>query len=384
MDAEVRTLIAGLHASPYQYVLAVTGGGTGAASALLSVPGGSRTILEVVVPYSERALSSFLGRTPTSFCSPETACLLARRALERARWLTPGARVMGVSCTASLRSDRPKRGDHRFHLAIQDPKNLRLYSLTLTKDARSREAEEAIVDGVLLNALAECLGVEQRVAVPLLPGEQVVTQAPRAADLLTDLLEGRLSALWVERDGRMQSAGPPPAVVLSGSFNPLHEGHCHLGEVAAQLLGAPAAFELSVVNADKPALAHEEVRRRLSQFTWRAPVWLTRAPTFAEKAELAPRAVFVVGADTAARIIQPRFYGDSEVRMRDALATFRRHGCRFLVAGRLNTDGTFVGLEHVTLPAEHRDLFTGIPVDRFRVDLSSTQLRASCTGHGGS
>ena len=39
----------------------------------------------------------------------------------------------------------------------------------------------------------------------------------------------------------------------------------------------------------------EEVRRRLAQCTWRAPLWLTRAPTFAEKALLFPGVVFVVG-----------------------------------------------------------------------------------------
>ena len=70
-----------------------------------------------------------------------------------------------------------------------------------------------------------------------------------------------------------------------------------------------------MVNADKPPLADEEVRRRLTQFVWRAPVWLTRAPTYTEKAELFPDCVFVIGADTATRIVQPRFYGDSEERM---------------------------------------------------------------------
>ena len=121
----------------------------------------------------------------------------------------------------------------------------------------------------------------------------------------------------------MRPDAPKPSLLLPGSFNPLHAGHLGLAKIASEFAGAPAAFDLSVLNADKPPLADEEVRRRLDQFAWRAPVWLTRAPTYAEKAELFPGCVFVVGADTAARVVQPRFYQDSEGRMAGALDHLR-------------------------------------------------------------
>jgi nicotinamide mononucleotide (NMN) deamidase PncC len=375
MDPAVRSLIVRLHAAPYAYVLAVTGGGTGAASWLLSVPGGSRTVLEVAVPYSEQALCDYLGHRPDSFCSPETARLMAQRALERARWLATGSPVVGIACTASLRSDRPKRGEHRFHLAIQTIEQTSTYSLTLIKEARDREDEESVLDRVLLNALAEAFGIAERVEVPLLPGEEVAATTLPAEDALAALLAGQLSAVCVEPDGRLRSDGPRPMALLPGSFNPLHDGHYLLAEVAARRLGAPIAFELSVVNADKPPLTGEEVRRRLGQFAWRTPLWLTRAPTFADKARLFPCAVFLVGADTAARIVQARFYA-SEAGMAEALNAFRSCGCRFLVAGRVNAEGRFIGLDDLDIPAAHRDLFASIPARDFRMDLSSTQLRA--------
>src|SRR5207244_2940342 len=99
---------------------------------------------------------------------------------------------------------------------------------------------------------------------------------------------------------------------LPGSFNPLHEAHVELAQTAAALEGTEAAFEVSLVNVEKPALCDEEVRRRLQQFAWRAPVWLTRAPTFVEKGRLFPGAALVVGADTAARIVDRRFYDGDE------------------------------------------------------------------------
>src|SRR5262245_56627496 len=117
MDPATRRLIEAIHATPFRCVLALTGGGTQAAAMLLNVPGGSRTILETIVPYHERALAEFVGHRPESFCSMETSRAIAQRAHARARWLAPGETVIGLGCTASLVSDRPKRGDHRVQVA---------------------------------------------------------------------------------------------------------------------------------------------------------------------------------------------------------------------------------------------------------------------------
>ena len=379
MDSDLHDLIALLHRAPHRCALAVTGGGAGAVAWLLSVPGGSRTVLEAVVPYAEESLGEFLGRRPDSFCSVPTSRVMAIRAQQRARWLAPGAPTAGVGCTASLRSDRPKRGDHRFHVSVHTGLRTTTHSLTLVKEARDREGEEQVLDRVLLNALAEAFGVSGRLSVPLLPGEEVVVETRTENEALSRFLAGETLALHVETDGRMRPDAPRPSLLLPGSFNPLHAGHLGLARVASEAVGAPAAFDLSVLNADKPPLADEEVRRRLDQFAWRAPVWLTRAPTYVEKAELFPGCVFVVGADTAARVVQPRFYQDSAERMAEALGRIRAAGCRFLVAGRVGVDGGFVGLDDLNVPPEHRDLFRGIPEAAFRLDVSSTEIRAEKT-----
>jgi hypothetical protein len=376
MDSSIQTLIWRLHQASRPLVLVFTGGGTTVAGWLLSIPGGSRTILEVLVPYAEQALCDFLGHPPTSFCSEATARVLARRARERAERLAPRASVAGLACTASLRSDRPKRGDHRFHLAIAEAREVRTWSLTLVKEARERWEEEEVLSRVALNALAQSCGISERVPVPLLEGEQIQEkQEPAVPGSLAALLAGQVPLLGAGIDGRLDPHPPLPGLLLAGSFNPLHAAHLYLAEVASRRLGCPCWFELTVVNADKPPLPEEEVRARLAQFTWRAPIYLTRAPTFAEKATLFPGAVFLVGADTAARIIQPRFYENSEQRLACAMAQLRTQGCRFLVAGRRDSAGHFVTIDELRLPSAFRDLFEGIPEQAFHLDLSSTALR---------
>ena len=115
--------------------------------------------------------------------------------------------------------------------------------------------------------------------------------------------------------------------------------------------------------------------RRLRQFEQRHVVELTRTPTFLEKSHLFPGATFVVGVDTAERIVQPRYYGNSKATMRAALEEIAGRGCRFLVAGRVNDEGRFVTIADVSIPREYRTLFSAIPEAEFRSDLSSTGLR---------
>ena len=182
--------------------------------------------------------------------------------------------------------------------------------------------------------------------------------------------------LLLASDGSRIADAPTPRFLLPGSFNPLHAGHRGMFDAATRRLGPGGAFELSVTNVEQPPLGDDEFDRRAAACAGCQHVWLTRAPTFAEKARLFPGAVFVVGADTAARIVQPRFYGDSAERMRAALEEIRAAGCRFLVAGRVDGAGRFVERGGLGLHDAVADLFEAIAEAEFRLDVSSTMLRS--------
>jgi hypothetical protein len=135
-------------------------------------------------------------------------------------------------------------------------------------------------------------------------------------------------------------------------------------------------FEISVLNVDKPPLEEAEIQRRISQFAGLSPVVVTRAETFHKKSRLFPGIAFVVGWDTAVRLVNPRYYGDSEPAMLTALAEIWASGSRILVAGR-QYNGSFYTLEDMAIPQGFYPLFQGIPESLFRADVSSTALRSS-------
>lgn len=362
-------------------MIAVTGGGSAAISRLLEVPGASATVLDAAVPYSAPALDDWLGRHPDSYCSRETSLAMATVAWCRARDLARrgGADVgncLGIACTASLISDRPKKGEHRCWIAIETSTHSRVIRLTLNKGQRDRQAEEAMVADLILRSIAECCGINDPSLLDLHDDETVLVDVERLPTDVANVRTGIESHIWSLPDGELSDDPPSqPTGLLSGAFNPLHSGHHGMRTVAETLLKGPVYFELPVVNADKPPLDCFAIEERRRQF-FDVAVVLTSAPRFIDKAHLFPGTTFVIGLDTAQRIIDPRFYGGTEAAMRDSLEAIGSLGCRFLVAGRLTND-TFHCLSDVPLPDGFADLFTEIPEDLFREDVSSTALRKS-------
>lgn len=352
--SDLQQLIEQIHATDVTFELVITGGGSSALSQLLAVSGASNSLLNGVIPYSASALAQYLNHHPLSSCSEKTARLIAVTAFNNARSMHHGA-VMGVGATAAMQTNRTRRGSDRIHLAIQTLDSLTTYYLDLGNEPRSEQ--EAACASLIVKSIALHSGIN---------GTDATNDATR---------DVKAPASWQEllHGNERYASDKHPLAIMPGAFNPPHEGHFLMREIAEQKLGTEVSFELSIENVDKPTLDYFDMDDR-QQLLADHPVVFTRAATFIEKAKLFPGAAFVVGMDTLVRIDDKKYYNNSEQDKQRALVQIADAGHKFLVFGRF-ADGQFLSLDDVQLTSELRDICIEVPESEFRVDLSSTELR---------
>jgi nicotinic acid mononucleotide adenylyltransferase len=378
-------LIAALAAGERRLAVMATGGGTLAIPHLATTPGASRVVLDAQVPYARAAVDRVLGGSQESYCSSKTARRLAAAAWERAVVLDAAAdsaaqptRAVGLAVTGSLKTSQPTRGSHRVCAAAQTLAATYTAELELAKDARSRADEELVAAAVALDLLAEAAGLpaDCRVAEArmLRPGERIVRDVVVAPAAWRDLLGGRRRVAAADDGDATPAAG---ALVFPGSFDPLHEGHRLMARLAEEIAERPLEWELSVTNVEKPLLDYVSIRDRARQFAGQR-LWLTRAARFREKLEIFPAGTFVMGADTYARLADPRYYGGSAEAAAEAVDTIAAQARGLIVFGRTR-HGVFEDAGQIDAPQRLRDISYFVSQREFRLDISSTELRRQAT-----
>jgi len=232
--------------------------------------------------------------------------------------------------------------------------------------------------------VASSCGITSSEQLPLsLNGNDGFTTSEISFSAAVDLLySDAISYFRINPDGTVDtsdnSATCENGTILSGSFNPLHEGHIGMMNTAEEFLNSRnesnlyRSFELSVYNADKPKLDKMILLQRIAQFAGRFSILVTnRVPTFIDKARLFPKSTFVVGYDTAERMLKKQYYNNSDLELYNAFMEKKKLGIRFLVTGRLLNE-KYLSVKDLMIPPEFQSIF--LPLD-FRMDVSSTQLR---------
>ena len=201
-------------------------------------------------------MRAYLGYEPRSLCSKETAADIARRSrdLGLSRFPELAATLVGVGVTAALTTDRPRRGRNRCFVSITGASVDINREIDLRDDSRSRVDEETLVDGIVLNCIAEAFAVTDRIQLDLFPGERVEDSVLGASYWYERLTHSRVASFRQDERGRLSEGPVRAGAVLPGSFDPLHRGHVELARAAADILNTEVAFELSVANVDKPVI----------------------------------------------------------------------------------------------------------------------------------
>jgi hypothetical protein len=385
LDSAVNAAVAALHDHPPKLYATCTGAGAGLLGFLWRTAGASRTLLGFEFPYDARVFQNTIGRTPASYCSDDAALSLAvssyfkgqRALVEQGDLSTP---VIGLGLTAAVSTDRTRRGADRVHIAVRTDGSAYAVSAQFDSSQLTRREEGDLCDLIALNALLHAAGIEQLTFdARYSTSDTVMADGAITPSYLAPSLDLSSLPLILRPDGTVDTMAAMDfreAIIFPGSFAPLHYGHDAIAEWVQKAAGKSVIFELAAVNADKSTIALIDLAERAAQFRGRWPVIITAgAPLFVDKARHYPGCDFIVGVDTAVRLLDAKYYRGADeytgvFRLFTALKT------RFYVCDRLQ-NGELTTIDQIEIPPAARGMFLRVPC---RVDVSSTALRAAARG----
>jgi len=379
MNSNLEYSITRIHNSKTKLVMSVSGVGSQSINWLLRVPGASNTLLEATIPYSNESLDRYIGEVPRQYVSKTTALSMAKAAyIQGIQYGDNGMDLIGVSCTGAISTNRKRRGGNQAFIGLWGPRLKYVAHLILKKGERNRVEEEELVSSLIVQYIEEKLTGNSGLSMELNELESVSIEETEFSSDLDSLMNGHISSITSSGSDLVGLDKSFKGGILSGSFNPIHKGHIELSKLASGILGVPVAFEISVTNVDKSPLQPGEVKKRVSQFEKSETVILTCAPLFAEKSSIFKNSTFIIGNDTALRLVDPKYYDNNVQDMYTSLQKVKDNQCNFLVAGRLQ-NSEFKTISDMAIPEAFISLFQGIPESQFRMDLSSTELRSDGT-----
>ena len=318
-----RQKIEAINNSPVMIYVAAAGGGQSFFNKFMQFSGASKTIVGGIIPYSTEQFNKFVKQEITKYCSIDAAVALATSSYSEALSSTNPMNAIGIGITASLSTDDERSGrEHHAFISIRSSYT-EFTSHIKFSNYLSRIEQEGVISDYVLDLLYS--GVDATWSnSKWVENNYGFTISNSESSCKCHAIEAKFT-----------NAGPKTLVVFPGSFNPIHDGHIEIKDKTRSILDLNVHFELSLVNADKGVIRINDVlARRDAIHKHDIPTLVSTNATMLEKAldysRFCTELIFVVGADTWSRILDPKYAGPID----QLYSQFSELNVKFLVFGR--------------------------------------------------
>lgn len=354
--------------------VSTTGSGPRLLQAIWDNTGISEYFVGAAMPYKTTQTRALLGHKPEEgYVSEDVAYDLAMasylRAAETKVVEALAGDPIGLGISAAVASNRWPNGGHRAHMVLitKDRVVYRLVNLIKGKGKEVRQNHDQELASAALALVLAALQGE-------LPAEPECDQKA--------LERFHLYPVFGTDGTRRPFLSGAGSIYLPATLNPIHDGHRLMCRAAEETLTeggvgrVRAIYLVSSVSPHKGRLSVQQMlmtagmlqaERWRDEYEPRMVEFTHDEPLFLDKARKRPGSLFIIGADTMQRMLDPQ-WGPSIEAMLVEMSNLK---VKFLVMGRL-IDDKWTTCRDIKVSWPHQLLFE--PLEG-RVDLSSTQIR---------